>query len=145
MASRAALLKRNPLVIASRQFLTDNAVNPDRVDIDSLRAQAFGDKSVQVRAEVMLTMPADDFWQAIRDAQEQIAAEAAEEARLADQEAHEVAVAEQGEAAFQATEAEAEQIAALGKQLGVESSETFAATVAEFDGHTTADDGDEGF
>lgn len=85
MVSRAALLKRNPLTIAARAFMGENAINPDRVDIDSIRAEPIGDKSVQVRAEVMLTMPADKFWRAIEEAEAQIAVEDAKERRLASQ------------------------------------------------------------
>ena len=111
MATRAQLLKANPLTVAARTFMERNAINPDRVDIGTLRAEPIGDKSVQVRAEVMLTMPAADFYEGLQEAQEKIDAEA-EEARQALLDA-----ASTGPAV---TVEEAEQVGTLGEQLGIE-------------------------
>lgn len=91
MVSRAALLKRNPLTRTVRSMLAENAINPDRVDLDSVQAMAMGEKSVQVRAEVMVTVPLDVFLQGLEEAREQIdqeetaAAAEAEAQRIADQ------------------------------------------------------------
>lgn len=89
MVTRAQLLKRNPIVIAARSLIADNAINPDRVDLDSLTVQAIGDKSVQIRAEIMVTVPLAAYQDAVADAQ----AEIEEERRLAGQAEHEKALA----------------------------------------------------
>lgn len=99
MASRAQLLKRNPLIAATRNFLADNAINPDRVDLDTVSVVAMGDKTVQIRAEVMLTMPLQKFIQGVGEAQDRLEEEAAAEA----QEAEAQAIADQGQAALEET------------------------------------------
>lgn len=93
MATRQALLKRNPIVIAARSLIERNAINPDRVDLDSLQVLAMGDKSVQIRAEIMITVPLVEFSVALGTAQDEIRAEVEEQRVLADQAEHEVAIA----------------------------------------------------
>ena len=99
MVSRAALLKRNPLTRTVRSMLAENAINPDRVDLDSVQAMAMGEKSVQVRAEVMVTVPLDVFLQGLEEAREQIDQEGA--AAAAEAEAQRIA--DQGQAALEET------------------------------------------
>lgn len=119
MPSRAQLLKRNAMLIAARKFMADNAINPDRVDLASVRVEATGDKSIQVRAEVMLTMPTTVFMQALGEAQERL-----------DEEAEEVRqeLLEAASTGPAVTAEEAEQLSTLGEQLGVD---PFAAMTAD--------------
>lgn len=99
MVSRAALLKRNPLIRVTRTLLAENAINPDRVDLDSVQAMAMGEKSVQVRAEVMLTIPLETFLQSLEAA----SAEIEQEEAAAAAEAEAQRVADQGQAALEET------------------------------------------
>lgn len=99
MATRAQLLKKNPLVIASRALVEANAINPDRVDLNTLRVEPAGDKSVQIRGEIMVTIPTTEFDQAYSDAQDQLTAEAEEVRRQAEEAEQEKTIGEQLEIA----------------------------------------------
>jgi len=105
VVTRAQLLKRNPAVIAARALIEKNAINPDRLDLESIRTVPMGDKSIQVRAEIMLTVPLSDYLEAVEYAQESIY----EEERAAVREAEEIAVSAE----------EIEQVKTLGEQLGI--------------------------
>jgi hypothetical protein len=85
MPSRAQLLKANPMVRAARALIESNAINPDRVDLGTLSVEAQGDKSVQIRADIMLTIPLATFQAALDGAVEEIEAERAAAEAAADE------------------------------------------------------------